>query len=108
MKAHSWGRSGKSASLAPKCPWRGTPRRSPPHRPPPDPGGPVVKQWITRHDSKVRTGHSDVDDQLRTVGACGGNTTVGTADQARAALRHPDAAPCPVCRPDRPLAAHTR
>jgi hypothetical protein len=28
-----------------------------------------------------------------------------TADQARAALEHPDTAPCPLCRPDRPLRA---
>lgn len=26
-----------------------------------------------------------------------------TADQARATLRCPDAAPCQICRPDRPL-----
>jgi hypothetical protein len=32
-----------------------------------EPGRPVVKQWITRHDSKVRTAHSDVDGQLRLV-----------------------------------------
>ncbi|WP_225846900.1 ADP-ribosyltransferase [Streptomyces sp. HPF1205] len=29
------------------------------------PGRPVVKQWITRHDRKVRTAHSDADGQLR-------------------------------------------
>lgn len=32
------------------------------------PGRPVVKQWITRHDTKVRTAHSDVDGQLRQLG----------------------------------------
>jgi len=31
-----------------------------------------------------------------------------TADQARAALQRPDAAPCDICRPDRPLNAGPR
>jgi hypothetical protein len=30
-----------------------------------------------------------------------------TTDQARTTLQHPEAAPCPVCRPDRPLGTAT-
>jgi uncharacterized protein DUF6233 len=35
--------------------------------------------------------------------ACRDLSEPATADQARAALTQPDAAPCQVCRPDRPL-----
>ncbi|WP_407646112.1 DUF6233 domain-containing protein [Actinacidiphila oryziradicis] len=37
--------------------------------------------------------------------SCRASAITATTDQARAALRYPDAAPCPICRPDRPLRA---
>jgi hypothetical protein len=36
-------------------------------------------------------------------GSCPAAATVVTSGQARAVLRREDGAPCPVCRPDRPL-----
>lgn len=32
------------------------------------PDKPLVKQWVTRHDAKVRTAHRDADGQLRLLG----------------------------------------
>jgi hypothetical protein len=61
---------------------------------------------VWRIERPVHTGGDDGPARVVHRGdcaSCRGSARPATAAQARAVLRRPDAAPCAVCRPDRPL-----